>query len=456
MKIAILGGAGLRTPLIIRSMVKRQKELGLSELFLMDTDARQLELTGAITEELEKNSCLDFKIERTTDAKSALAGADYVIMTFRVGGMKSRVVDERVALSHGVLGQETTGPGGFAMAMRSIPVALEYVKLMKEVCPDAWLINFSNPSGIVTEAIINKGGWKRTIGICDAPEMIRGYAAIALGAKMSDVQMEYFGLNHLGWARAIWYKGKNHVPDFIKLIKEAGGLPGLPFSTGVIESLGMIPNEYLYYFYHSKEAVDNILKAGKTRGEMLVEQNAILSSDLDKLYRTGDREGLAKRYKAYIDMRGETYMANETGGRFEEFKLDQESIDNLTEEGYADVALGAIEALSGGNPRVMTLNVPNAGAIYGFPETAIVEIPVLVGTDSIRQITVGNIPLVCMGLMQSVKSYELYTVEAATEGSYMKAVAALTVHPLVRDYALAKSLVDGYVKSHGDLFPRLD
>ena len=455
MKIAILGGAGLRTPLIVRSMVKRQKQLGLTELSLMDTSARQLEVTGAITSELEKNSSLDFKIDRTTDIKHALAGADYVIMTFRVGGMESRVIDEKVALSHGVLGQETTGPGGFAMAMRSIPVVLDYVKLMKKVCPDAWLINFSNPSGIVTEAIINKGGWKNAIGICDGPEMIRGYAAIALGAKTSDVQMEYFGLNHLGWARAIWYKGKNHVPDFINMIKQAGGLPGLPFSIGVIEALGMIPNEYLYYYYHSKEAVENILKTVKTRGEMLVEQNTVLSSDLEKLFETGDKEGLVRRYKAYLDMRSETYMANETGGRFEEFKLDQESIDNLTEEGYADVALGAIEALEGGSPRVMTLNVPNAGAIVGFPETAIVEIPVLVDTDCIRQITVGNIPIYCMGLMQSVKSYELYTVDAATEGSYLKAVAALTVHPLVRDYALAKSLVDGYIKGHKNLFPKL-
>jgi 6-phospho-beta-glucosidase len=456
MKIAILGGAGLRTPLIVRSMVKRQNQLGLTELCLMDTSARQLEVTGAITSELEKNSSMDFRIDRTTDIMHALAGADYVIMTFRVGGMKSRVVDERVALSHGVLGQETTGPGGFAMAMRSIPVVLDYIKIMNEVCPDAWLINFSNPSGIVTEAIINRGGWKKAIGICDAPEMIRGYAAIALGAKTSDVQMEYFGLNHLGWARAIWHKGKNHVPDFINLIKKAGGLPGLPFSTGVIEALEMIPNEYLYYYYHSREAVDNILKAGKTRGEMLVEQNTILSTDLENLMKAGDMEGLVRRYKAYLDMRGDTYMANETGGRFEEFKIDRESIDNLTEEGYADVALGAIESLQGGNPRVMTLNVPNARAIEGFPETAIVEIPVLVDTDCIRQITIGKIPVSCMGLMLSVKSYELYTVDAATEGSYLKAVAALAVHPLVRDYALAKSLVDGYIEGHGKLFPKLN
>jgi 6-phospho-beta-glucosidase len=455
MKIAILGAAGLRTPLIVRSMVKRQKQLGLTELSLMDISRDQLDLIGAITSEIEKNSKLNFNITRTTDAKKALKGADYVIMTFRVGGMKSRVVDERVALDRGVLGQETTGPGGFAMAMRSIPLVLDYVNMMKQLCPNAWLINFSNPSGIITEAIINKGGWKRAIGICDAPEMIRGYSAIALGARVSDVQMEYFGLNHLGWARAIWYKGKNHVPDFLDMIKKAGGMPGLPFSTGVLEALEMIPNEYLYYYYHSRDAVENILKAGKTRGEMLVEQNAILAADLQKLWKKGNMNGLVRRYKAYLDMRGETYMANETGGKFEDFKLSQEEIDNLTEEGYADVALGAIEALQGGSPRVMTLNIPNAGAIEGFPCSAVVEIPVLVDTDCIRQITVGSIPVHCMGLMQSVKAYELYTVEAATEGSYMKAVAALNVHPLVRDYALAKSLVDGYMKSHGKLFPKL-
>lgn len=453
MKITILGAAGVRTPLIIQAMAKRLA--AIDELALMDTDAQRLELIGALTERVEQEIALRFKITRTTDALAALEGADFVITTFRVGGIAGRVIDERVPLSHGILGQETTGPGGFAMGLRTIPVLMDYLKLMRTVCPHAWLINFTNPSGMMTEAIIRSGGWERTIGICDAPDMMRSFAALALNAPPDEVYLDYFGLNHLGWVRAIRCQGKDYVPQFIEMIKAAGGIPGLPFATDLIDALGMIPNEYLYYYYHAHEAVENILKAPQTRGEQLLDENERLNADLMDLRREGRSGEMFDRYKAYILQRGYSYMANETDGAYNVAGLDQQSIQNLSEEGYANVALGVIEALTGSQPHVMILNVPNRGAIAGFPEDTVVEIPVMVANHQIQPLHVGAIPEHCLGLMLQVKAYERYTIAAAIEGSYQKALTALNLHPLVRDHAVAKVILDEYRIKHGDLFPQL-
>ena len=455
MKIAIIGAAGVRTPLIIQTILKRQAALEIEELALMDMNAERLEVIGAITACMEKDGAMNFRITRTTDVRKALSSADFVITTFRVGGIEGRVVDERVPLKYGVLGQETTGPGGFAMGMRTIPVLLDYIRVMREVCPNAWLINFSNPSGMMTEALIRVGKWSRTIGICDAPDLIHRFAALAVGAPPEEVYLDYFGLNHLGWVRSVIHKGKDYVPQFIDMIRSAGGMPGLPFAVDLIATLGMIPNEYLYYYYHAREAVTNILSAGKTRGEQLAEENASLFSDLRQLLKDKQSAEMLACYRAYILKRGFTYMEGETSGKYEADRFDPASIQFIAEEGYANVALGVIEALIGAHPHVMILNVPNCGSIGNFAADAVVEIPVLVEHDFVRPMAVGIIPAHCLGLMQQVKAYELLTIEAATEHAYAKAVAALTVHPLVRDHATAKSILDDYIRQHGELFPVL-
>lgn len=262
MKITILGAAGVRTPLIVKAMLRRQKQLGLKELALMDIDNDHLKIIGALTRPLESKADIQFKITRTTDAINALQGADFVISTFRVGGIQSRVIDERVALEHGLLGQETTGPGGFALGMRSIPVLLKYIEQMRDLCPEAWLINFANPSGMLTEAAIHCGGWQKTVGICDGPASIQKVAAAIIKAVEEEIHLGYFGLNHLGWVRSILYQQKDILHQFIEMINVASGIPGLPFDPQLITWLGMIPNEYLYFYYSSRQAVQNILKAG--------------------------------------------------------------------------------------------------------------------------------------------------------------------------------------------------
>lgn len=455
MKIAVLGAGGVRTPLIVKAMSAHQARTGLSELALMDIDAERLEIIGALTAPLEQGGQLPFRIVRTTDAAAALSGADFVITTFRVGGIASRVIDEQVPLSQGVLGQETTGPGGFAMAMRSIPVLLAYIEQMRRLCPDAWLVNFANPAGLMAEAAVRAGGWQRTVGICDSPGSIGRLAAALLRVPVGEVFVDYFGLNHLGWVRSVIHGQEDHLPRFIQMIVEAGGMPGLPFAPGFIASLGMIPNEYLFYYYHATEAVHNILHAERSRGEQIAALNEQLFADLARLRAAGDLEGMASRYHGYLKERGGSYMASETGGESHLAGFDAKLLAAIAGEGYAGVALDLIETLEGVHPRQMILNVPNQGAIDGMGWHDVVEVPAFVSADFIRPLAVGPVPAGPLGLMKQVKAYEQLTIAAATEGSYAKALQALTIHPLVRDHRVARAILKGYRERHGSLFPAL-
>jgi 6-phospho-beta-glucosidase len=463
LKIVILGAGGVRTPLIVGAMLRRRERLGLTELALMDVDADRLDIIGELAQaeqeqpsaSAETGQAAGFRIGCTTDARAALAGADFVITTFRVGGIASRAVDERVPLRYGILGQETTGPGGFAMAMRTIPVLLDYLATMREVCPDAWLINFANPAGLLAEAAITAGGWTRTVGICDAPEGMRRVAAAIFGMSPDELYLDYFGLNHLGWVRAAFCRGQDLLPRFIATLRTAGHMPGLPFDTGFIAALGMIPNEYLFYYYHSREAVGNLLRQEKTRGEQIAEWNALLFDELRTLRAAGDLPGMQRVYRAYLEQRGGSYMAAETGHAHDLAGLDPAIVQALAGEGYAGIALDLIEGLTGAVPRQMILDVPNAGAIHGMGAGDVVEIPTFVGRGMVRPLAIGGVPRGPLGLMQEVKAYEQLTIAAATEGSQVKAIQALALHPLVQDVAVAKAILDGYREGHGASFPAL-
>jgi 6-phospho-beta-glucosidase len=455
MKIAIIGAAGVRTPLIVQAMHSYQDRLKLSELSLMDIDGEHLELIGALTSPIERSSNTKFRISCTTDPALALQGADFVITTFRVGGIESRVIDERVPLNHGVLGQETTGAGGFAMGLRSIPVLLDYVHLMQEVCPDAWLINFANPAGMLTEAVIRNSSWQRVVGICDGPASMQAAISAILGAKPDDVYLDYFGLNHLGWIKRIIYQNQDRLPEMIILIKSLGGVPGLPFDADLVVKLGMIPNEYLYYYYYNTQAVTNIFHSNECRGEQVARQNLKLFADLKEKFIINDFAGMQASYQSYLDMRGSTYMVKETGKPHDFSILDPKITKSISDEGYAGVALNLIEALVGDSPKVQILNVSNTGALSDMDEHDVVEIPALVSHDHIQPMVANDIPQHCLGLIQQVKHYEHLTIEAAVEKSYQKALLALTLHPLVHDFTVGKSILDEYITQHNGYFPFL-
>lgn len=457
MKVALLGAGGVRTPFIVRSFIIRQERLGINELALMDIDGPRLELMAVLTAPLEQQNNLKFQITRTTDARQALTGADFVITTFRVGDMAGRAADERIALKHGVLGQETTGPGGYAMGLRTIPVLFKYLDLMREVCPAAWLINFANPAGLLAEAVVNHGAWPRAVGICDTPASMGRSAAAFLRVPASEVFLEYFGLNHLGWARGVWHHGVNRLPELLALFAQHNApIPEYPFEVGLLRALGMLPNEYLYYYY-SPEAVANLLKAGQSRGEQLLELNTQLYADLRRARAEENFEQMQNVFTAYHQRRGETYFVAEMGLAHGQTAStgDLSQFADLSESGYAGVALNVMEALMGHAPKTLILNVPNGGAISGMRADDVVEVPCWVGQGLIRPLAVGAIPDHSLGLMKQVKAYERLTIEAALTGSYDTALAALALHPLVPSHSVAQAILDEYIVKHGESFPRL-
>lgn len=461
MKLTILGAAGIRTPLVLQSIIARQNQIGLDELALMDVDGKRLELMRALCEVLVGEADIGFKVTWTQDARTAIREADYVITTFRVGGMESRVVDEQVPLRYGVLGQETTGPGGFAMALRTIPVALDYVKIVQEEAPEAWLLNFTNPAGIITEAIINVGGHQRAVGICDNPPSMWRTAAAWLGVAPTDLLVEYFGLNHLGWVRAIYQDGQDKVPGLIDFIEAHGdgSLPGLPFEPGYIRMLGMLPNEYNYFYTSTPTVVENLKHAGQSRAQQIMPFNVALYETLDRLvHEDAPASEIETAYLKYLGQRGETYMSIETGHKHE-FPLDLQQKTTQMEasaEGYSGVALGVIESLRSPAGGLSILNVPNRGAIQGMRAEDVVEVTCCLGHGVIRPLAFGAVPDHALGMMKRVKEYERLTIQAAVEKSYDLALKALALHPLVPSLSVGRSILDDYCQQHRGYFPRLE
>lgn len=447
MKLTVIGAAGVRTPLIVKECYRKADALGLTELVLMDIDGERLDSIERVTQSLlQEIDTSKLKRVITTDPRAALEGADYVITTFRVGGIEARVVDERIPLSYGVLGQETTGAGGFAMGLRSIPVLLGYIELMRQYCPNAWLINFANPSGMMAEAALTAGNWQRTIGICDAPTEVQRVVSKFFNIPEEEIYVDYFGLNHLGWTRAIQVHGQDFLP---RIIAEIDSLPIkdiLPYSTEIVKSLGMIPNEYLYYFYDSKNAVQNILRSEHTRGEEILAENKKFFTDVAAI--KDSPEKLLQRYTDYLEVRRSHYMQNETG----KTPAAMEPITLELQGGYAEVALRLIQSLQSGGKQIHIVNTLNKGAIHGLPDDCVVEVPSVVGRDFIQPCTVGDIPLHALGLIARVKAYEQLTIQAAVEGSEAKAVEALVLHPLVADEKIAAAIVKDFKVAFGKEF----
>ncbi len=271
MKITLIGGGGVRSPLFTMTLLRWHQRVGVHELCLMDVDEHKLSLFGSLSRELVRRAGDPFVVTTTTDPQSAMTGARHVVTTIRVGFEQGRALDERIALDHGVLGQETTGPGGFAMALRSIPAILHYANILQKVSPGAWMYNFTNPAGLVTQAL-QDAGYERSIGICDGANSGQNAIAAWEGVNHSRIHAEVFGLNHLSWCRHAWLDGEDLIPVAIaddRFLREAQGL----FDPPLVRQVGMHLNEYLYYYYYAEKAIAAIRKERKTRGEEIMELN---------------------------------------------------------------------------------------------------------------------------------------------------------------------------------------
>ncbi|MCM0615683.1 6-phospho-beta-glucosidase [Paenarthrobacter sp. TYUT067] len=451
MRLMIAGGGGFRVPLVYRALCEGPFAGLVDELVLFDVDELRLAAIEAVLRDMPTGGSGPVVVV-STDLGQALTGTDMVFAAIRPGGTAGRIADEQIPLRLGLLGQETTGAGGISYALRSIPRMLELAEAMREYCPDAWLINFTNPAGMVTEALVPVLG-NRVIGICDSAGGLVQRAARAAGAPLAEGHLDgvgYFGLNHLGWLYRLAPAGRDLLPD---LLSDHGALEtmeeGRLFGQHTLLLLNCLPNEYLYYYYQTSQATQAIGQQQQTRGASIHGQQQLLYPSLlhaSQPYRLWDD---ARR------SREEGYLAEaRTHG-------EQRDESDLAGGGYERVALSVMRALSGGGTAQLILNVPNSpvsatgpaaeAAVPGLPGDAVVEVPCEVTPDGALPLAQDRPDGQFLTLMQHIKEVERLTIRAVVSGEREAAVEAFAAHPLVGSLALGRQLLDGYEAAFPEL-----
>jgi len=451
MKLVVLGGGGVRSIFLARALVNGSEKIGVSEIVFMDTEEQKLEIFGRLSMATGKKMRPELNFRLTTDIVDAVKGADYVITTMRVGGDNARIQDERVALNLGVLGQETTGPGGFGMALRSVPALLKYCEIIKKYAnPNVLIFNFTNPSGIVTQAL-RDAGYDNVYGICDAPSGFAGHLQHILGVKSHEFEMRTYGLNHLSWFDEIKVRGEEVTEKLAtdsKILEETH--MGL-FSPELIKMNGnVLLNEYLYFFFYREKAVDAIVTTGKTRGETIQAINVELIEALSKIDIENDTAKAFETFYKIYHKRDLSYMSIEANAKHSDWTLPtfEQFVSDKDEGGYAGVALDFIKGLSTGGPHRLVLSVPNNGSINGFDDSDVVEVTCVIDKTGVHPIKIGDVPKLQLNLMKQVKYYERNAVKAIQNRCKQTAIKALMAHPLVSSYSIAKQLLEGYLEVH--------
>jgi 6-phospho-beta-glucosidase len=422
-KVAIIGGAGVRTPLLVNGLSR--SDLPIDEIALFDVDAARLDVIAPLA------AMFSPSVRTYSDVGACIAGAAFVLLSIRVGGIAARARDEAVAVAHDSAGQETVGPGGFAMAMRTIPHAVEYARAVRRGAPAAWIVSFTNPVGIVTQAMTSSGS-PRVIGICDTPTELFEDVAQVLGIDSARCRFDYFGLNHLGWLREVYVDGEpqlHRIWGRVDLLQRIYRAP--LFDPAFLQQLRMLPTEYLYYYYSADKALQNIRHAGRTRGQAIEQLNDQLFRDL--AVPGADRKRV---YEHYLAARNAGYMQIESGARQ---PMERSPWSDLT--GYDKIALSVVRAIHFNSDAIIPLNVPNCGALRDLADDDIVEVPCVVNSNGAHPLAVGAAPSSVRDLLVSVKEYERLTVAAAASGSVIDAERALAANPLVRDPTRAAQLV---------------
>ncbi|PRY30336.1 6-phospho-beta-glucosidase [Umezawaea tangerina] len=429
MRLVILGGGGFRVPLVHRALLADRTPGRVTELVLHDLDRGRLDAIGRVLAERSEGVPDAPVVTATTDLDEALRGADFVFSAIRVGGLEGRAVDERIAQEQGVLGQETVGAGGIAYALRTVPVAVDIARRIAAIAPRAWVINFTNPAGVVTEAMSHHLG-DRVIGICDSPVGLGRRVARALGADLDTAWPDYVGLNHLGWLRGLHVGGEDLLP---RLLADPARLEsfeeGRLFGADWLRALGAIPNEYLHYYYDTREAV----ASGAARGAFLLEQQQGFYAG-EPSFANWDRTRLEREA---------TYMA--------ETRAEERDSGDLDGGGYEQVALALMHAIANDRRATLILNVPNGSTLSILDSDAVVEVPSLVDGNGARPLSVNPLADHAAGLVTSVKAVDRAILAAAASGSRADALRAFALHPLVDSVGVARRLLDGYRAHHPGL-----
>lgn len=434
LKIVTIGGGSSYTPELIEGFIKRQAELNIGEIWLVDVEAGQekLNIVGEMAKRMVKAAGLDWQVHLTLNRREALKDADFVTTQFRVGLLDARIKDERIPFKYGLIGQETNGAGGLFKAFRTIPVILDIIKDMEELCPDAWLVNFTNPAGMVTEAAIKVGGWKKTVGLCNVPIGSYKLNHDKLEAQEGDLYHKYAGLNHFHWHK-VWNKdGKDVTPELIELLfnparseseSEVVNIHALPFTYEQMVSLGMIPCGYHRYYYLTDLMLQSGLedfKNNQTRAEVVKKTEA----ELFELYKDP-----ALDYKPeQLTKRGGTH--------------------------YSDAACELIASIVNDKKTVMVVSTQNNGTITDLPYDSIVEVSSYITSHGPEPINWGGFGPEARGILQLMKSMEELTIQAAVTGDYNTALQAFTVNPLITSGKTAVDVLNELLVAHKDYLPQ--
>ena len=410
-KVAVVGGGSTYTPELVEGFVTRGDRLPVDELVLMDIDLERLAIVGALADRMMRRVGWTGTLRSTGDRDEALEGADFVIVQLRVGGQAARLQDETIPLRFGCIGQETTGPGGFAKALRTVPLVLELAEQTAERgAAGAWFVDFTNPTGLVTQALIDAG--HRAIGLCNVAIGFQRRFASIFGVEPDHVLLEHVGLNHLSWERKVVVDGVDRLPEILtSAIEQVADETDMP--ADLIRDIGAIPSYYLRYYYLTDRVLEH-QRTHRTRAEEVMEIEA----------------GLLELYEdPALDTKPK--LLEERGGAY-----------------YSDAAAALVASLHAGTGDVQVVDVRNAGAIPNLPDDDVVEVSARIDRDGAHPIPVDPLPPEMLGLVQHAKAYERLAIDAATSGDRGVALKALMANPLVRDYDTAKPLLDALLEAN--------
>jgi 6-phospho-beta-glucosidase len=421
LKITIIGAGSTYTPELMEGIIQRITVLPVTEIALMDIHHRKLEIVGNLCERMIEKAGLKIKLVFTLNLEEALDGADFVLAQIRVGQLACRVLDEKIPLKYGLIGQETTGIGGFFKALRTIPAIFEIAKHMEQSCPDAWLINFSNPSGILAQALQNYTKIK-TIGLCNAPiNMISG---VEQALDLEDLDIQYVGLNHLSFITGIKKGEEDLLKEALLQGVNGKGMKNIPlqgFSSELIQTIGAIPSSYLEYFYYRDDKLKHLMEEDKCRGEECMEIE----------------ERLLALYQDLSLMEKPKELEKRGGAR------------------YSEAAISLVDAIYNDKQEIHIVNILNENALEFMAPDDSVEISAMVGKDGVKPIPIrGFKNQHVIEIMQTVKAYERHTVLAAINGDDSEAMKALLIHPLIGDYHKAKLCYEEMKQAHKAYLPQ--
>ena len=419
-KITIVGSGSTYTPELIEGLINKKDSIPLDELYLMDIDERKRTIVGGLCERMIRAAGMDTKVVLTDNLDESLKGASFVLAQIRVGKLPARILDEKIPVKYGMIGQETNGIGGFFKGMRTIPEILKITKKMEEHCPDAWLINFSNPSGMIAEAVLNNSPIKM-MGLCNVP--INTIDSIKKQLDLPNAYVQYLGLNHLAWVTKIEQDGKDYLVDAMQAGLNSAtmkNIPTLGFSRELIQTVGAIPTCYLEYYYHRDDKLKHCLENEKCRGETCLE----IEENLLEIYSNS------------------------------ELHVKPELLSKRGGSRYSEAAINLVDAIYNDKQEIHVVNILNKGAIPFMADNDAVEVNAIIGKNGATPIMTNYHNEHIEELMKTIKAYEKHAVKAALNGDIDEAIRALMINPLVFDHQKAWDCFHELMEAHKQYLPQ--